>query len=513
MRLLSALVFLCLGLGCSGGGESDSNDDSSTVDIASPDAAETTDTGPQSDGVDEWAANVSVEAVSIDGESLDSSTRLTVTFAAYGGTVDHYEVSARESSTSEGYDLSESWSGSETTISLDGLRSDTEYEITVVACSESACENGGPSAIGTGRTAAEVWRIVGSGADRASVTELIENSNVQAHAFRFGNWAGSDLDGHVQLYYLPNRGVDDYGIHVAMTPSVVTDLATGTTFERLDGAGLLETNVEPPVYRFGGTPQAVPLSIEGDVRVRLFMEVSEPEMFVRLGYLDSQTPLGRDFHPGASTLCEEDDYQDGADCELSFIGLSGRQFKIAYPTADGSIWDGAEGTPMIITVHGPDVEGCSDMLFNAGYAIWDGENWELDSDGSGCLKLLPEVQAPSPLHLGGPHYKLYFTRNSVAEMGGAEGIKPFTVIYGDTRRSGDPDVLDFEDWESSQDDPRDIDVQWPDGSDFPADHETRLDDYAHIMPTNDPDLQLMYSNVSTPDNPVPIIGALRLTNP
>lgn len=518
MRLLSALSFVFLGLACSDSNQPVVNDGSTSVDESADEAgSEVAETGEdpntESDATDDWTANVSASAVPVDGESLTSSTRLSVSFGAFEGTVDHYEVSARELSTGTGYTLSETWSSSETTISIDGLRSDTDYEITVVACAESECADGSPRAVGSGQTAAEVWRIVGSGADRAGVSELVADSNVQAHAFRFGSWAGEDYEGRVQLYFLPNRGVDDYGIRVAMTPAVVTDLASATTFEIITGAGLLETNEEPSVYRFGGTPQAVPLTVGGDVRVRLFMEISEPEIFVRLGYLDSQSPLGRDFHPGESTLCEPDDYEDGGDCEFNFLGLSGRQFKIAYPTEDGSVWDGAEGTPMIITVHGPDVEGCSDVLFNAGYAVWDGETWELDTDDGGCLKLFPEVQAPSPLHLGGPHYKLYFTRNDLEGMGGTEGIKPFTVIYGDSRRTGDPDVLEFEDWESSRADAREIEVQWPDGSEYSAEHETQLDDYAHIMPTGDPSLQVMYSNISQPDNPVPFIGALRLVNP
>ena len=87
------------------------------------------------------------------------------------------------------------------------------------------------------------------------------------------------------------------------------------------------------------------------------------------------------------------------------------------------------------------------------------------------------------------------------------------VVLWDAARTGDPGVLEASDWESSLADARDVQVQWPDGSEFPADHESRLDDYTHIMPTGDPQLQVMYSNISQPDSPVPFIGALRLLNP
>jgi hypothetical protein len=450
-----------------------------------------------------WDATLRVEAPPIEGTKLASSSALTLSFSEYTeAPVDHYRAVI---------DTGETTTAPEPPLTFRGLRSDTTYEVTLTACLDADCSDEGPSVTEEGRTDQETWRIGGTGASIEDAFELVPEGNVQAHALTLGSWAGDD-EGLIQMYYLPLRGAEPYGIRVATTAKVPTDFDSASFFVEVDDAGLAETNVEPVPYRFGGTPQGVPIMGDEGVAMRLFMEVTQPDMPVELGYLDSQDALGRDFHPGESTLCDETDYEIGGECELSFIDVVGRQFKMVYPTAQTSLWDEARHTPMFVTMHGEQVEGCSDYLFNAAYVVWDGRNWIVKEEADGCPVLFPAVQAPSPLHLGGTKYKLYFHRNDASEPGDSETNKPFQVIYGDASLTGDPTVLDATDWESSLDG-RNIRVEWPNGTPFPNDHETRLDDYSHILPTGDTALQVMYSNISTPDSPVPFIGALQLMNP
>lgn len=475
-----------------------------------------------------WNANVTVSAEAVDGTTLSSSTRLRVNFSPYtDATVDHYEVTARE--VESGTLLSTVWPVQSTQIALDELRSDTEYEITVRACTSAACSGASLLATGKGRTAKEVWRLVGTGNTLSGVTRIVPNGNVQSHAFRFGAWAGPDYEGKVQLYYkeLIDGAAQTTWVKVAVTSKVVTDVSTATTFEVVANAGFLQTVKEPIAYRYFGSPQGVPMNDGGGVRVRLFGEPQEVSVKNRIGYLDSQDALGRDFHPGTETTCGATEYEDGQPCAFTYIiGPSDdalnpnpklfttRQFKMVYPTRPDSRWDAAKGTAMFVSTHPTDdAIACGEWISNSGYFVWNGQKWEAQYGTDGCPLMQKEVQAPSPLHLGGTRYKLYFTRNSVKKMNEDEGDKPLMVIYGDASRTGDPNVLDFADWEDSQTQARHIDVQWPDGSSFPATHESRLDDYAHIMPSNDPKLQIMYSNIASPDDPVPFIGALFLVNP
>ena len=474
-----------------------------------------------------WQANVLVEPVSTEDDSgLASSSKLRVTFepvAAAG--VDHYEIQVAETSTSSLFSLDTIWRSDGFPTFLTELSSDTEYQITVRACAASDCSQQRPSASGTGRTAVETWRLAGTGGSVTGVSKIIENGNVQPHAFRFGSWAGTDYEGRVQVYYLPFKNDPDHGTRIALTSAKATDFASSIKFDVLDGVGLKMTAKEPPVLRFGGTPQALPMTQGADVRVRLFEVFGDIDPHSGIGYIDSQDALGQDFHPGATPICDEMDYEDGGACEFSYVIGSDKstslpapkihsamQFKIAYPTSDSAPWNGAVGTPMIFTAHLSATE-CSQTLFNGGYAVWDGTKWDIQYGSDGCPLILPQVQAPSPLHLGATRYKLYFTKNAMKRNEQESSVKPFTVIYGDAARTGDATVLDFEDWESSTDDARNIEVQWPDGTALSAEDESRLDDYAHILPTGDPSLQVMYSNVATSDSPVPFIGALRLMNP
>ncbi|HTM49845.1 MAG TPA: hypothetical protein VL285_14230 [Bryobacteraceae bacterium] len=49
---------------------------------------------------------------------------------------------------------------------------------------------------------------------------------------------------------------------------------------------------------------------------------------------------------------------------------------------------------------------CSPFGFNAAYAVWNGEKWQVQYGENGCPKMLAGAQAPMPVHLGGARYKV-----------------------------------------------------------------------------------------------------------
>ena len=129
--------------------------------------------------------------------------------------------------------------------------------------------------------------------------------------------------------------------------------------------------------------------------------------------------------------------------------------------------------------------------------------------------MLTGAQAPMPVHLGGARYKVYFNRHRAP--GGITNpqvaIKPMQMLYADPEYSGDPAVVDFEDWEPLAD-AREIHYLWPDGSVLDEDNESKLDDYMIFAPAPDPKRLIMYSNMSTGGpGGIPFIGSAALVNP
>ena len=117
-----------------------------------------------------------------------------------------------------------------------------------------------------------------------------------------------------------------------------------------------------------------------------------------------------------------------------------------------------------------------------------------------------------PVHLGGAQYKMYFSHNTAQGLSGAGfSTKPVKIMYGDGARSSDPDVVDFEDWEGVSE-ARDILVLLPDGTEVSLEERSRFDDYVVLMPTNDPELQVLYTNMSEA-GVHPFIGSVVLMNP
>jgi hypothetical protein len=479
------------------------------------------------------------------GLSFASSSALRVTWAAPNVAVHRFVVTAAEGRSTVQADAP----GDATAFILENLKAGTQYIVRLRACLDAGCAEFLESdETATASTEEEYWRVQGTGDSYATADRLVPDGNVGSYAFRYGPWAGAALDGKIQLYYTPLQ-MEEKGIKIGeMVASTADSIEAASAFRGVSGYGLLRVCLPRPSPPGGPPPQpdpacaasrsvatglalfqAVPLAPEAGGKVRLYFEAEGYDGRTRILSLDSQDGyLGRDFHAGAPTRCSTlADYSPGGGCEPQLvIGVDGdgergnpnlrsaRQFKIGYPTLESWLWNAAPGAFLWFTTEWPD-RRCSEFGFNAAYAVWDGDRWTVQYQENGCPKILAGAQAPVPVHLGGARYKLYFNRHP--RPGGPSdpqvAVKPMRLLYADPEYSGDPAVVDFEDWESL-DDARRIRYLWPDGSPLDEDNESRLDDYMIFAPTPDPKRLIMYSNMS-PRGPgvMPFIGSAVLVNP
>jgi hypothetical protein len=172
----------------------------------------------------------------------------------------------------------------------------------------------------------------------------------------------------------------------------------------------------------------------------------------------------------------------------------------------------AAGTFMVFTADR--VTGCSEYQQNHGYAVWSGSAWKVQYQSNGCPKLFTSAQAAFPFHSGGVKYRLYYGDPSISE-GRANSNLPFLgpkkLIYADGRATGDPAIVDFEDWEA-QSSARDVVFLWPNGGQLDARAEGYIDDYHFLTPTGSLDLQVMYITI-TDGAIAPIAVTATLRNP
>lgn len=473
-------------------------------------------------------------AAVIAGKTYHSSSKLQADWLPPETAVDHYEVNA-----TDGVSLAtQTLLAATNNLTLTGLKSGTSYSVNVKACFDRNCTRFLLSATAAANTAEEYWQVQGSGNTYAASTRVVTDGNVGAYVFKFGDWAGNDLSGRLQLYYNPLSG-NEKGVKTAVTAAPVTDSATASPFVGIAGFGLRMPCPQTPP---GQPPVACPgISLVRNVSlfqavpmngfVRLFFEANGTDQRNRILYLDSQDGyLGRDFNRGSRTLCQTmADYASGGECEPKVaVGVQGdavegnegiqnaRQFKLVYPKLNDGRWDGAVGTPMVFTVNVSN-PSCSPYSFTQGYAVWNGSRWQVQYQANGCPKLFEQMQAPNPVHLGGARYKLYYN-NTTALRGQPTDprviLKPMKVFYADGRLTGNPAAVDFEDWEPTAA-AREVHYLWPDGTLMDVANESRLDDHVTLMPTGDPNFQLMYTNMSDGQNPqaIPFVGLVMLINP
>ncbi|OFW04395.1 MAG: hypothetical protein A3I61_11250 [Acidobacteria bacterium RIFCSPLOWO2_02_FULL_68_18] len=477
----------------------------------------------------------SIEGGRVGSTAYRSSSRLQVSWTAPAEAVHRYVLTLTDGVTGASVGVETA----ETRLTVSGLKSATPHTAALRACLDEACATSlEADAAASGQTAEEYWQVRGTGSSYTGATRIVTDGNTYPYVILYGAWAGAALSGKAQLYYNPTIATEK-GIKIAELSSGTNDsVAALSSYRGVSGFGLLRACEFRPGQPFScpgdsvaglvTTTQAVPLDLSMGGGIRLFFEAMGTDQRTRIMYLDSRDGyVGRDFNGGAKTICNTlADYSAGGGCVPEVIvgvggdtlngnpGLSNaRQFKVGYPTRRDWRWDGAAGAFMVMTAEFQ--PPCSsNSFFNAAMAIWDGIRWGVQTDAAGCPKYLAEVQAPMPVHMGGARYKMYFSHNPIPSTGMANplsDIKPLKVIYADGGVAGDPATIDFEDWEQVAQ-AREVHLLWPDGSMADAVNESQLDDYVMFMPTGNPLVQVMYSNMAVPGQ-VPFIGMAVLVNP
>lgn len=462
-------------------------------------------------GETSWDAALRAEAPTVErrdnGRVFRSSSRLQVSFAPHPGAVDHYRVAVRERG---GRVLRTARvSAAANRVGFEGLPAGSAFNVDVTACRDVSCS----SAIGapsndrvTAATEDEVWQIQATGESIDSAVKIVSDGNVKIHATRFGPEASPEVAGRVQIYYGPMTQ-STKGLAVGVSESVATSVPSSVLyFMSLAGrTGLVSPDPDSTLVADVATGQAVPLA---SGVIRLFFEALGADGRTRIMHLDSQDGLlGRDFHQGVATVCSTAaDYSAGGPCapvlDVSIATDPGgnpgftdaRQFKIGYPLLDDWRFHETPGTFMVITVSG--ATACSRAARTTAYALWDGARWVVQYAANGCPKLFENIQAPMPVHVGGGRYKMYYG-NPTETTGMVSGSRlpwlgPKRVAYADAASTGDPRVVEFEDWE-----PlglgRTVRFVWPSGRELTATESGYLDDFVMLTPTGDPRLQVMYT--------------------
>jgi hypothetical protein len=457
-----------------------------------------------------WEAALAVNPVDAGvwgGLTYRSCSRLRVTWAALPAGYDRALLEITES------DSGLSWTqfAEPGAISLDlvDLKAATHYDLSIQACASTDCTGGLAGGDAAGATAEEVWQLLGEGQGIDGLVNIVSDSNAKAHAFVYGNGAPSKLKGRIQLYY---GALGGYGGSLSVATSNRTadpnDESSYYDFTSHVGvSGLIQPEGATSLVEWIGTGQAVPLSASVGGGIRLFFEARGVDGKTRIMSLDSQDGyVGQDFNADVATYCAlAAHYEVGGGCYPKVeIGVDGddrasathidnaRQQKVGVRTLLDWTWAEDVGTFMVFTTG--KVEGCSGSQKNHGYALWDGNAWTVQYDASGCPDLFKGVQAMVPLDVGQGRFKIQFGNPDETEgtLGGKlPFLGPKRLIYGDPARSGDPQQMEFEDWDSVEN-ARDITFLWPDGSVLNATAEGYIDDFVLLTPTFDVEHQIQF---------------------
>lgn len=521
-------------------GTADTGDNCTTLANADQINADGDAQGDACDADDDADGNLDLtaaqtEVATVGGTTYYASSKLAVTWSAPTELVDHYVITATDTVTSSTVTTTATGMAMTNSASLESLKSDTDYTVTLQACLDSTCTaiSASPYETATAHTSQEYWQFQGSGDDYDSIDHTVADGTSKAHAIRYGAGAGS-MEGYVQLYY-DGIGYPGSGIIVgtlSAPPDDITDLTSFTTLGR--SYGFSDPTTAATLVSSVFTSQAVPLT---SGIVRMYFEAPDASGDVRIMSVDSQDGyVGRDFNSGSSTACgTQADYETGGGCEPTIaVGVEGdavagnvgimnaRQFKIGYPTQTDWRWDESVGTFMVLTVDSASCGSAIGMMMQA-YAVWDGSAWDIQYDpaNSSCPLLWENMQAPSPVHLDGVRYKLYYENPSEAASTSLRG-GPKKVIYADGVLHGDATLVDREDWEDPSD-ARDVNYLWPSGAPLSDHEEDYLDDYVIMTPVGDMDMQIMISamggtndgNESSGNVPteMPVLGTAVLVNP
>ena len=441
------------------------------------------------------AAPVGTEAASTLG--LRSSSRAEVRWSAPGAAAVRIVLETGDHATAR-VEV-----GAQGVAAFDSLPSDATLTVRAVACADAACTVTGPEAVATFELPEETWQLVGSGEALAGLSTVASDGQAKIWGHIAGPEAGAAYAGRVVLYY-----------GTAMRPPDIVGqtlgVATGARVLSADDPGSwAPLTLHPAAAGFvspqpRGTPvgdimtgQGVPLRSGG---VRLYFESNAADGKTRILSVTSADGLvGLDFNTSPnSSLCRTPaDYAAGGSCEarleVEAAATPGpgkvpkvqnvRQFKLGFPTRDDWRWDEAAGTFMFVTL---DRGGACNYpgFANQGYLVWSGTSWDAALRADGCPAVLPDAQAPAPVHLGGVRYKLYHGTPGDRTGAGATMLPflgPKRVRYADGARTGDPGRVDFDDWEAT---PRETRWIWPNGRQLTPTEEGYIDDFVFLAPTD-----------------------------
>jgi hypothetical protein len=456
-----------------------------------------------------------VAATTVAGRQLYSSTKLLVSWTPTASDpTDHFEIVGIENA--QGTRVQTNATANAASATLTGLKSQTTYAITVKACANAACTTSSSSASVSAETDREEWQLQGTGNTVIGLTKTVSDGNARLSATRLGPDAGM-MANRVQLYYGPlSTGPNRNSMLSAAVASAEASAADPDSYlrftSRAGNSGLNSPSPGAPLISTVATGQGVPVTRERGGFVRLFFEAQGADGKTRAMYIDSKDGYyGLDFNSGPSGICSTAaDYSSGGGCEPTVtIAVDGdangnsritnsRQHKVAWPTLDSPHWDMSVGSFMVFTADR--VTGCSTVQQNHGYAVWDGSAWKVQYQANGCPKLFISAQAAFPFHSGGGKYRLYYGDPSITD-GKVTGnstlpfLGPKKLLYADASVTGDPNIVDFEDWES-QSLPRDVVFLWPSGEQMDARAEGYIDDYHFLTPTGSQDLQVMYITIT-----------------
>ncbi len=481
-----------------------------------PEDPQETPTKPESP---DWDASVGVSTlpVSLSFGTLESSSRLKVNWQ-FADDALAYEVTAQFGE----HEVRKVVDADTRRVVLTGLRSDTTYEIMVSACEDEDCWRSTSSSLVSGTTGAMAWLIMGEGSSFNTATPIIEDSDTKGYGLFYGSDAPTGMAGTIQLYYDSNR-VDRKGVNVATSVEGEEGMSDMVAYEMVESYGLQRDQSVNGAAKGPSTHQAVPMTGGG---IRLFFEGQlHGDDESRLYHIDSQDgDRGHDFHPGTDTSCRAEDIVEGGDC-APVVALGGevdgnlgvasiRQSKLVYPMFDNWRWDQSRDSVMLTTLHlTEEARQCSGTHFNMGLARWNGLEWDLSYDSdTGCPQVFQGIQSPMPVHMGDGRYMVLFNANTGSSTDVATN-KPLYVMYADAAATGDPDLLEWSDFEDRAD-AREVVTYWPSGIELPDVMERKLDDFGVFSPSGEQDNLVMYANMSCSDGScVPFIGQLGWVNP
>ena len=470
-----------------------------------------------------------VSATTVAGRQLNSSSKLQVAWTpAASDPTDHFEISAFENV--QGTTVRLSAAANATSATLTGLKSHTTYAVTVRACANAACTTGSSAAAVSAETDREEWQLQGTGSSVTGLTRSVSDGNARLSATRFGPDGGA-MANRIQLYYGPlgqgQSRQSSLSVAVASAEATAANSESYLSFtSRAGSSGLISPATAGSLISVVATGQGVPIARDRGGFVRLFFEATGADNKTRVFSIDSKDGyFGLDFNSGPAGTCSTAaDYDSGGCVPTLAIGVEGdtngnnritnaRQQKVAWPTLESPHWDLSAGTFMVFTVDR--LAGCSNHNMNHGYAVWDGSTWKVQYQSDGCPKLFTSAQAAFPFHVTGGKYRLYYGDPSLTDGKVTSSNLPFLgpkkLIYADASATGDPNIVDFEDWES-QNSPRDVVFLWPNGEQMDARAEGYIDDYHFLTPTGSLDLQVMYITI-TDGAIVPLATTAILRNP